>query len=86
MDATAIAAPRLRLYDSPGTPNHWAVEDEGTGELWLVPGVENGWQRRTLYRGHRQALRPVWGYCWAGLGCPLRRPWPEVARDRGGRN
>lgn len=81
-----VEIPRLRIWECLSTPLHWVVEDEGTGELWLVPALSNGWDKRIPYRGHRAALRPVYGYCYLGTGVPLRREWEEVCRDPEGRN
>lgn len=76
----------LRLYDPAGLPGSWVVENETTGELWIVPAVADGWSRRTPYRGHRAALRPAPGYCFMGLGVPIRRDWSMVCHDFDGRN
>lgn len=86
MTALAIETPALRLWDSPSTPNQWVVENLDTGELFFVPAVTNGWAKRHPYRGYRAALRPVAGYNFVGLGIPLRRPWPDVCKDRTGCN
>lgn len=76
----------LRIWDPAGLPLCWVVENETTGELFIVPAKHNAWADRRPYRGHRAALRPVAGYNFISLGAPLRRPWAEVCHDREGRN
>lgn len=76
----------LKLYDPAGLPTCWVVENETSGELWIVPAVSDGWTRRTPYRGHTASLREVAGYNFIGLGVPLRRDWSVVCHDKSGRN
>jgi hypothetical protein len=76
----------LRLYDSPGLPTAWVVENETTGQWFIVPARNQGWAHRSPYRGHREGLRSVRGYNWISLGAPLRRPLHEVCHDESGRN
>lgn len=77
--------PRLKLFSCLSLPLIWVVENLDTGELSQFH-CRLGYEKRTPYRGHRQALYPVWGYCFFGTGVPLRRPWPEVCTDRTGVN
>ena len=64
----------MMLYECDQLPTVWVVElDE---QLFIVPAVHHGWDKRTAYRGHRESLRPV-PSCYAiGLGIP---------RDQGAR-
>lgn len=79
-------SPALRIYNSAGLPTSWVIENETTGELFIVPAMSDGWAKRTPYRGHREALETIPGYNFMGLGVPLRRPWTEVSHDPEGRN
>jgi len=64
----------MTLYECEQLPTVWVVEREG--EFFIVPAVHHGWGKRSLYRGYREALRPV-PSCYAiGLGIP---------RDQGAR-
>lgn len=45
------------LYYLESLPNEWVVEHGG--EIWLVPNIPNGWNKRRPYRGHRTGLEPV---------------------------
>ena len=82
----ASAVPTLRIYDPAGLPTAWVIENEDTGELFIVLAVADGWHKRTPYRGRREALRAICGYNFIGLGVPLRRDWSMVCRDNEGRN
>ena len=79
-------ADAFRIYDPAGLPLSWVVENENTGELFIVPAVTNGWTRRIPFHGHRESVHPVPGYAYMGLGVPLQRHWPDVCADRDGRN
>jgi hypothetical protein len=78
--------PSLRIWLPKGLPMAWVIENETTAELWFVPAVADGWERKVPFRGHRQSLRPTEGSAYIGLGVPLRRPWSEVCPDPSGRN
>lgn len=83
---TETTAPRLRLWEPLGMPQSWVVENMDTNEFHLLPLAPTPWESRVPYRGHREALRPVSGYCWLAIGAPLRRPWNEVCCDKSGCN
>lgn len=77
MHWTERYAQRYNLFSPRSMPSHWVVEDKITGELWIVPGIANGWDRRGPYRAPRFYLQDADlapSYCFIGLGIPL----PEI--------
>jgi len=89
MNSETTVVPELRLWFPRNLPQRWVVEVVSTGELFMfsVPcGAAGGWENRKPYRGYRESLEPVWGYCYIGLGVPLRRDWSIVCMDRSGLN
>lgn len=76
----------LRLYSPRQIPLAWVVEDLATGEFWIVRVHPDGWKNKTPYRGWKESLDPVWGYCYFGSGIPLAREWKTVCEDKNGLN
>lgn len=60
----------MRLYVG-AKPTSWIAEWDDM--LWEFPGENNGWARRSLYRGTRAELREVGAYNAAGTGWPGSR-------------
>lgn len=89
MTVTVADIHTLRLYDPPSLPTCWVVLDETTGDAWIVPALHDGWSQRRPWRGAPQSFRympTAPGYCYIGIGVPLRRDWAEVCRDQSGYN
>jgi len=57
---TKTGGDTLRIYATNTTHFflNWVAEGSD-GSLYLVPSEPGGWQRRTVYAGPREALKPV---------------------------
>jgi len=58
----------MTLYECPSLPTDWVVEVDG--QLFIVPAIHRGWDKRSPFRGYREGLRPVPSCYSIGLGIP----------------
>jgi hypothetical protein len=69
-DVCRVSTAGFKLYLPKHLPVWWVVED-ATGKLWVVPAVDQGWKRRTIYSGTRDSLDSVELVMGYGIGLPI---------------